>query len=298
MTPQDVSNNTLAMSSILAVLGISFVWSGAGFATGVIQPVDAIGWPELIARLALAIATFTLLVIAAFLPVRRQLAASMVAAGIFLFLGAWHRLTQSLVSDLPALMVWLGTLALPVGMLILATALFHFGRAYRLSRLLLGSYRKIEYGLATRDQLTQLFNRRYFYTAAPELLQSGQNHRQPSVLIVMLLENLPHINQTHGIYVGDAVLSEVGRVLLNSTRRADLAARLGGRRMAIFLPDTPLENGRKIAARELDLCRQVSVTSLQGETLLLQLDISQRIALAGPDESLESLVERCLKSPA
>src|SRR5690606_41591570 len=52
--------------------------------------------------------------------------------------------------------------------------IYELGKAYQLSRLLLGAYRKIEHNLATVDQLTQLHNRRYFFAMSPELMLSAQ----------------------------------------------------------------------------------------------------------------------------
>ena len=60
-------------------------------------------------------------------------------------------------------MRWLEIVGLPGGLLAASLGLFELGKAYRLNRLLLGSYRKIEHSLATVDQLTQLYNRRYFF---------------------------------------------------------------------------------------------------------------------------------------
>ncbi|MDO6748448.1 diguanylate cyclase domain-containing protein [Gilvimarinus sp. 1_MG-2023] len=294
MSQQDLNNSTLAMFSILVMLALAFTWSGLGMMTGVIEPVANIVWAELISDILATLATFALLAISAFLPIRRHLAVAMVCASSLLFLGAWHGLTLSLVSHLPRAMTIIGALTYPAGMIILAASVFHFGRAYRLSRLLLGSYRKIEYSLATQDQLTQLFNRRYFYTSGPELLQSCQKHQQPCVLIIMTIQNLPDINQAHGVSAGDAVLSEMGNLLYQSTRRVDLAARLSGRRIAIFLPDTPQANADDIAGRVLGLCQKLTITKGNGERIEVALTIDQCVVLAGDHEAWEDLVERCL----
>ncbi|MDO3386836.1 diguanylate cyclase [Gilvimarinus sp. SDUM040013] len=294
MSRQDISNNTLAMISIMATLGIGFAWSAACFATGSIRPVTGIILVTVISDIALAAAAFALLVISAFLPVRRHLAMGMVCGSALLFFGSWHLLMLAMVSHLPGVMHAMGTIAMPLGVLTLAVAIFHIGRAYRLSRLLLGSYRKIEHSLATRDQITQLFNRRYFYSNCPELLKSCQKHNQPCVLIVMTIANLPAINQRYGVTAGDAALSELGRLIIKTTRRIDVAARLGGRRIAIFLPDTPLEDAAHIAKRELQLCEKVTITNNDGERTVITLEVDQSIQQAEANEAFETLVDRGL----
>lgn len=293
MEQQERSNNTLAMVTLLGVLGISFVWAALGFSAGAIRPASDIAWLAFLRGLFLAITCFAVLLVAAFMPIRRRLAVILVAGASLLFFGAWHLLLQELTVALPLAMEALGDLVLPIGCALLALGLFGIGRGYQLNRLLLGSYRKIEHSLATRDQITQLFNRRYFYATCPALLSSCQKLNQPCVLAVITVDNLPVINHSSGVSAGDAVLTELGRVLFKNTRRGDIAARLGGRSLALFLPDTPLDAGLTILERVLTKCEQVNITDSQTQQQAVGLTLTHAIELADNNESFEALVERC-----
>lgn len=287
-----MSNYSLAVLALLVALLLCLVWTASGFAAGNIHPIEAVDPIALTRDLAFASACFILLALATFLPVRRSIASVMATGSGLLFVGAWHLLLGNFVDDLPVTLDIAGAFALPTGAGLMAWGLFQLGRAYRLSRLLLGSYRKIEHSLSTKDQLTQLFNRRYFYSNCPELLASCQKHNETCILISFLLENLPDINREEGVNGGDAALSELGRVLLNNTRHNDIAARLGGRRLALFLPNTDMASAGQIAQRILSLAEHVQVSDNEGVRRVLSLRIAHSIYESKPEEEFESLVQR------
>ena len=80
------------------------------------------------------------------------------------------------------------------------------------------------YGLATRDELTGLFNRRAFFLEAEQLLQEGRIVN----LIFFDLDEFKPINDTLGHLAGDRILRDLGSLFLKRTRSEDLIARYGG----------------------------------------------------------------------
>jgi diguanylate cyclase (GGDEF)-like protein len=80
------------------------------------------------------------------------------------------------------------------------------------------------YGLATRDELTGVFNRRFFVTETEKLLRE-----QKTVTVVLFdLDDFKRINDTYGHLAGDHILRDVGALFQRSTRPDDLVARYGG----------------------------------------------------------------------
>ncbi|WP_049773519.1 HD-GYP domain-containing protein [Salisediminibacterium selenitireducens] len=91
---------------------------------------------------------------------------------------------------------------------------------------------QVEY-LSFHDQLTGLFNRRYFDQALQEITQ-GNNH--PVSLIIADVNGLKLVNDTYGHVTGDALISEVGHRLKSVIREDDVLARHGGDEFAIIMP--------------------------------------------------------------
>jgi diguanylate cyclase (GGDEF)-like protein/PAS domain S-box-containing protein len=106
---------------------------------------------------------------------------------------------------------------------------------------------------SVRDHLTGLFNRRYLEeTLDRELLRATR--RGASVGIILLdVDHFKLYNDVSGHAAGDAVLRELGSLLLANVRGEDIPSRYGGDEFTVVMPDTPLEVSRQRA--ELLLCR-------------------------------------------
>ena len=101
--------------------------------------------------------------------------------------------------------------------------------------------------LAKRDDLTGLFNDRWFNVRLSESLADARGSGQPLVLIFMDLDRFKVINDCHGHLAGSQVLREVG-FLLKRVVTIDNAtvARYGGDEFVMILPETKLDEGLKI----------------------------------------------------
>jgi diguanylate cyclase (GGDEF)-like protein len=103
--------------------------------------------------------------------------------------------------------------------------------------------------LAVMDSLTGLYNRRFLDAELQlELDRSARSHAPVGVLLCDL-DHFKQINDEHGHLVGDSVLREVARRLLNAVRNGDLVARYGGEEFVVLLPDGGKEKLREIGER-------------------------------------------------
>jgi diguanylate cyclase (GGDEF)-like protein len=68
-------------------------------------------------------------------------------------------------------------------------------------------------------------------------------------LVLLDLDHIKKVNDTHGHAAGDDVLRAAARVLGSVCRDVDLAARLGGEELAILLPETDASGARTVAER-------------------------------------------------
>ncbi len=119
---------------------------------------------------------------------------------------------------------------------------------------------------SVRDHLTGLFNRRYMEeTLERELLRALR--KVLSLGIIMLdVDDFKGFNDKYGHATGDAILRELGSLLLKHVRGEDIITRYGGDEFIIVLPEVSLAVTRQRA--EL-ICEDIKQFRLQfeGQTL-------------------------------
>jgi diguanylate cyclase (GGDEF)-like protein len=102
--------------------------------------------------------------------------------------------------------------------------------------------------LAETDGLTELYGRRAFENRLEHDLALAQRHKSAVTLAYLDLNNFKAVNDTYGHNEGDRVLRTTGRVLKDSVRLADTAARIGGDEFALVLPDTDNLGAQQVIA--------------------------------------------------
>ncbi len=103
--------------------------------------------------------------------------------------------------------------------------------------------------LAHIDELTGLYNRRYFNYHLETLFK--KTREQGGVLAVMMvdIDFFKKINDTYGHDGGDVVLKQVASRLQNAIRGYDIVARLGGEEFAMIMPALRPEQAPQAAER-------------------------------------------------
>ena len=95
--------------------------------------------------------------------------------------------------------------------------------------------------MSVRDELTGMFNRRYFREALEREVSGAQRYGHGLALCMIDLDHFKRVNDTHGHLCGDRVLHEFGRLLNDTIRKYDVGCRYGGEEFAVILPDTSLD---------------------------------------------------------
>jgi len=99
------------------------------------------------------------------------------------------------------------------------------------------------------DDVSSLFNFRYFHQALERELKLVTRHKTRLSLLFIDLDKFKQINDTHGHLRGSKVLREVGFLLRAAIRETDIAARYGGDEFVVILPDTDHDQGLRLGER-------------------------------------------------
>ena len=105
--------------------------------------------------------------------------------------------------------------------------------------------RKTKY-LSNFDSLTNIANRRYFEELIKKGIENSSRFKSHSVIAIMDVDYFKKINDTYGHHMGDKVLVEISKTILQSLGDLNLVARWGGEEFIFFLPEKSLEEGEKL----------------------------------------------------
>ncbi len=107
--------------------------------------------------------------------------------------------------------------------------------------------------MATKDALTDVYNRGYFDNFIKSLVEDDAE----KVLLFISLDEYKNVVENHGYLVGDAYLKKTAAMLAEKIRSEDMLARYGGEEFVIVLDNPSLELGRTVAKRILSGMKQV-----------------------------------------
>ena len=145
--------------------------------------------------------------------------------------------------------------------------------------------------LASTDDLTQIYNRRYFEEQCVLELGRSQRHLHPISFIIFDLDNFKGINDLYGHPTGDAVLQWVANRCRSLIRMNDTIARFGGDEFAVLLPETNVDDAFCLAER---LRSGISETPFRYGSL--KLNITGSFGIYGTALVNEDLSELMIKA--
>ena len=99
------------------------------------------------------------------------------------------------------------------------------------------------------DQLTNLYNRRYFYEQVELALANIKRYGRPLCVLMLDLDHFKAVNDNYGHGFGDHVLVKVSEALKIQARDTDILVRYGGEEFVIIFNNTNCSNGELFADR-------------------------------------------------
>lgn len=103
--------------------------------------------------------------------------------------------------------------------------------------------------LAVTDELTGLYNRRYFDRHLSLMLEKAREQERDMAVMLIDMDFFKSVNDNHGHDIGDAVLKEFAQRLRRNIRGVDLACRFGGEEFVVLMPDTDYRQAQGVAER-------------------------------------------------
>ncbi|WP_411360180.1 diguanylate cyclase [Pseudidiomarina salilacus] len=126
---------------------------------------------------------------------------------------------------------------------------------------------------AQTDPLTGLYNRRYFYRRANELLEKAKDQEIPMAVLAVDLDDFKQVNDTYGHQLGDRVLVEIAQLLRDSCRSQDVVARFGGEEFVVLLYRTSLSSAAAIAETLRQQVHGITIAANKAEDLQVTVSI-------------------------
>lgn len=144
--------------------------------------------------------------------------------------------------------------------------------------------------LASRDPLTGVMNRGYFFQRATEELNRARRFNHPLAALMIDLDHFKYINDHFGHAAGDQVLKTVCERCDDVLRNIDVFGRLGGEEFSVLMPESGLPAARAVAERLRAVVASQAV-AVQGRTI--RCTISAGVSLArSNDNSVEDALRR------
>ncbi len=99
------------------------------------------------------------------------------------------------------------------------------------------------------DELTGLYNHRYFHERLDEEISRGSRFGDIFSLLFLDMDLFKMYNDVYGHLAGDDILREIGEYIRGTTRSIDMAFRYGGDEFTIILPQASLDDAHTVAER-------------------------------------------------
>lgn len=103
--------------------------------------------------------------------------------------------------------------------------------------------------MSIQDELTTLYNRRYFNEAVEKEVFRAMRYETNLVLCMIDLDYFKKINDTYGHLAGDMTLSEIAGMLKKCVRQSDLCCRYGGEEFTVIMTNTDIKGAEKVSER-------------------------------------------------
>lgn len=150
--------------------------------------------------------------------------------------------------------------------------------------------------MASRDELTQLYNRRAFNDFLAQMIVQAQRYNEPLSIAMLDFDHFKKINDRLGHTVGDSVLKQLAEIIQANIRASDVLARWGGEEFILLMPKITLAD----AARVMDRLRLIVADEefVGGSTVTISVGVTELRPGDGFDDLLKRVDEAQYRAKA
>jgi diguanylate cyclase (GGDEF)-like protein len=140
------------------------------------------------------------------------------------------------------------------------------GQLNEFSKKLIDSNVKLK-EMATTDELTSVYNRRYFDLRLIEEVGRSERYQQELSLIMLDFDDFKMYNDTHGHPTGDKLLRDMGAFLSQAVRKSDIVFRYGGDEFVVLVPGCDIRMAKQLADKLVSEVAQHPFEDLHGAVI-------------------------------
>lgn len=124
------------------------------------------------------------------------------------------------------------------------------------------------------DDLTKLYNRKYYNEKIKKLLSLKKRYQTPFSMIIYDIDDFKYINDTYGHKIGDTVLIRMSELIKSHLRESDYIFRVGGEEFVILLTETRLEDAKKVSSK---ICKNVkeNLKNITDNEITISIGVSE-----------------------
>ena len=150
---------------------------------------------------------------------------------------------------------------------------------------------------AIYDELTRLYNYRYFQDRVVSETRRAQRYEHALTLLMIDADDFKAFNDTRGHLAGNMALRRLATALRKTVREVDVAARYGGEEFAILLPNTPKLAALKLAEKVRQAVEKAGIgrdEGGKGKPLTVSIGVASLPGDAGTAQELVARADSAL----
>ncbi|MGN0728672.1 GGDEF domain-containing protein [Treponema sp.] len=150
---------------------------------------------------------------------------------------------------------------------------------------------EMNYKTSITDPKTGLYTYDYFVKRIQEKIAKARRYNSTSAILMLDIDHFKKFNDTYGHLVGDKVLVELAKTLVDSLREEDCVGRFGGEEFVVLLSECKPDSIFKVSERIRASVEQMEIFE-NGQRLKVTVSIGGSKILPDPDESPKSVIKR------
>ena len=144
--------------------------------------------------------------------------------------------------------------------------------------------------LSITDEMTGLYNKRFFNTKMNEETACALEADKPMAVMVLDIDHFKIYNDSYGHWEGDQVIIRIGAILSNLVEEGQWAFRYGGEEFVLLLPNTRCDDAYLLAEKFQNIVREQEFTP--GMTLSIAITVSIGLTELRPNDNNETVFQR------